>query len=157
MSPRAFKSMLWGWNKIKPFWCGAGDSWLSLLAPEWVGAMPVACSGALPRAELPWPPRKRFEGTPSLPARLGKTTPLPLRCWGSSFPSNLPSSTSFWALRSVALHSVTRPAFSNHDGSRSDLRIEIGKGERKNHWRETMRVRNTWNNNFFPEWEKAAV
>lgn len=35
--------------------------------------------------------------------------------------------------RSVALHSVTRPAFSNHDGSRSDLRREIGKGERKNH------------------------
>lgn len=76
MSPRAFKSMLWGWNKIKPFWCGAGDSWLSLLAPEWVGAMPVACSGALPRAELPWPPRKRFEGTPRPAVSLQSGTKL---------------------------------------------------------------------------------
>ena len=76
MNPRAFNSMLWGWNKIKPFWCGAGDSWLALLAPEWVGAMPVACSGALPRAELPWPPRKRFEGTPRPAVSLQSGTKL---------------------------------------------------------------------------------
>lgn len=63
MNPRAFKSLLWGWNKINPFWCGAGDSWPSLFAPEWVGTMPVACYGTLPRTALPWPPRKQLEGT----------------------------------------------------------------------------------------------
>lgn len=63
MNPRVFKSLLWGWNKISSFWCGAGDSWPALFAPEWVGTMPVACYGTLPRAALPWSPRKQFDGT----------------------------------------------------------------------------------------------
>lgn len=53
--PHALQSSLSGCNQISALCCGGGggDSWAALRAPEWAGAAPVACDGALPPPSSP--------------------------------------------------------------------------------------------------------